>query len=209
MKRLAPFTASLVCIVVGAALVVLASDVARWQDALRSSDARYRNRPAAELWAPATVAPRGLTKAVLGLGGDVDYRFAVRALRLSRPETPGISDPAVVVERNEATARLTDIVKNGNDAERRSLAANLLGVLSYSDAIADYTNRSRLVAAAAGRFRQAIAIDPGNEDAKHNLELALSLARGISLSESGGGTNPSPGGQGSKGAGAGDPGSGY
>ena len=82
-------------------------------------------------------------------------------------------------------------------------------MLSFSDAIADFSNRAKLLEAAAGRFRQAIVLDPGNEEAKHNLELTFSRSRGLELSESGGGTNPSPGGKGARGAGAGEAGSGY
>jgi hypothetical protein len=113
------------------------------------------------------------------------------------------------VNRNDATAWLTDIVQGDSSDERRSAAANLLGVLSFSDAVADYSNRGRLLASSASRFRQAIALDPENDDAKHNLELTLSRSRGLELAESGGGTNPSPGGKGAKGAGAGEAGSGY
>ena len=54
-----------------------------------------------------------------------------------------------------------------------------------------------------------IALDPENDEAKYNLELALQRARGIQLTEGAGGQNPTPGGSGSSGAGAGDPGSGY
>ena len=122
---------------------------------------------------------------------------------------PGFSDPSYVVHRNEATAWLTDIVQKDDDAKRQSAAANLLGVLSFADAVADYTNRGRLLEGATGRFRQAINLDPANDEAKHNLEQSLSRARGLELSEAGGGNAPWPGGKGAKGAGAGDPGSGY
>lgn len=197
------------CVVVGVALLVLALDVARLRSSLREGDVRYRAAPAERLWKPAAVVPASAAERVLGVGDDVLYRQAVRGVRLSRPEMPGFSDPTFVVHRNEATALLTDIVQRDSDAERRSAAANLLGVLSFADAVADYTNRAKLLASSAGRFRQAIAFDPDNDEAKFNLELTLSRSRGLELSEAGGGTNPSPGGKGAKGAGAGDPGSGY
>jgi hypothetical protein len=153
--------------------------------------------------------PEGTARWLLGTNDDIRFRRALRGVRLSHPEQPGFSDPAYVVHRNEATAWLIDIVQGDGDDARRSAAANLLGVLSFADAIADYENRGRLLGGAAGRFRQAIAFDPGNEDAKYNLELTLSRSQGLELSESGGGTAPSPGGKGARGAGAGDPGSGY
>jgi hypothetical protein len=193
----------------GVVLLVLAADVTRWQDAFAADDVRYRDTPEGELWEPDRIEPVGMVRTMLGVEDDVAFRAALRAFRLSHPEGPSISDPNLVVMRNEATAKLTDLVEHAKDAHRQAVAANLLGVLSYSDAIYDYTNRGRLIASAISRYQQSIGFEPENDDAKYNLELALALSRGLGLTESGGGTNPSPGGKGSKGAGAGEPGSGY
>lgn len=197
------------CLVMAIAAFLLALDVAATSAALRDDDVRYRAEPEAKLWSPARVLPGGIADSLLGVEDDVLFRRALRATRLSHPETPGFSDPSYVVNRNDATAWLTDIVQGDDSDERRSAAANLLGVLSFSDAVADYSNRGRLLASSASRFRQAIALDPENDEAKHNLELTLSRSRGLELAESGGGANPSPGGKGAKGAGAGEAGSGY
>jgi hypothetical protein len=199
----------LACLVVGIGLLLLALDVARVRTVFAADDVRYRSAPEAELWAPSELVPARAARRLLGVEDDLVFRRAVRGVRLSHPEQPGFSDPEYVVNRNEATAWLTDIVQGEDEAARRSAAANLLGVLSFADAIADYENREKLLEAAAGRFRQAIAFDPGNDEAKYNLELALSRSQGLELTEAGGGTAPSPGGKGSRGAGAGDPGSGY
>jgi hypothetical protein len=201
--------AAFVCALVGCALLVLAVDASRWSDALASGDLRYRGGPEGELWQRDQLAPGDVMPTALGIRDDLAYRRAFQLFRLSHPERPGVSDPNLVVFRNEAISELTEIVQHSKDRLRRSAAANLLGVLSYSDAVADYTNRGRLIANAARRFQQAIAFDPTSADAKYNLELALALSKGIGLTESGGGANPSPGGKGSKGAGAGEPGSGY
>jgi len=201
--------AVLACLAVGTVLLLLALDVSRLESAFADDDVRYRAAPEETVWEPAEVVPAGLARGLLAVDDDVLFRRALRGVRLSHPETPGFSDPAYVVHRNEATAWLIDVVQRDDDHSRRSGAANLLGILSFADAIADYENRGRLLEGAAGRFRQAIAFDPGNEDAKFNLELTLSRSQGLELSESGGGTAPSPGGKGARGAGAGDPGSGY
>jgi hypothetical protein len=201
--------AVLACLAVGAALLVLALDVSRLESALADDDVGYRSSPEETIWEPEELVPVGIARRLLAADDDILFRKALRGVRLSHPETPGFSDPAYVVNRNEATAWLIDIVQRDDDDSRRSHAANLLGILSFADAIADYENRGRLLEGAAGRFRQAIAFDPGNEDAKFNLELTLSRSQGLELSESGGGTAPSPGGKGARGAGAGDPGSGY
>ena len=208
-RRYVPIAGVIACLLAGAALLALAVDTARSQDALANGDVRYRGTPEGDLWNTDSLLPAGVARLVLGTEDDLAYRHAVQAFRLSHPETPGISDPNLVVFRNEATAELTHVLQHAKDPGRRSAAANLLGVLSYSDAVYDYTNRGRFIANASRRFQQAIGFDPANADAKYNLELTLALAKGIGLTESGGGTNPSPGGKGSKGAGAGDPGSGY
>ena len=201
--------AAVVCVVVGVVLLLLALDVARARAAFREDDVRYRATPESTLWQPAEAVPGGVARRLLGVDDDLLIRRAIRGVRISHPETPGLTDPAYIASRNEATAWLTDVVQGEDTQVRRSRAANLLGTLSFADAISDYENRGKLLASAAARYRQAIALDPGNAEAKFNLETALSTARGLDLSESGGGTNPSPGGKGSRGAGAGDPGSGY
>lgn len=200
---------ALACLAVGTALLLLALDVSRLESAFADDDVRYGAAPEETVWEPTALVPAGLARGLLAVDDDVLFRRALRGVRLSHPETPGFSDPAYVVHRNEATAWLIDVVQRDDDHARRSAAANLLGVLSFADAIADYENRGRLLEGAAGRFRQAIAFDPLNEDAKFNLELTLSRSQGLELTESGGGTAPSPGGKGARGAGAGDPGSGY
>jgi hypothetical protein len=197
------------CLVVGTLLLLLALDVARLRSTLPADDVRYLGQPEQHLWAPDEVVPAGVARTLLGVDDDIRFREAVRGVRLSHPEMPGFSDPSYVVHRNEATAWLTDIVQKDDDPKRQAAAANLLGVLTFADAVADYTNRGRLLEGATGRFRQAINLDPTNDEAKHNLELTLSRSRGLELSEAGGGNAPSPGGKGAKGAGAGDPGSGY
>lgn len=197
------------CLAVSVGALLLALDTWRVRAALDGDDVRYRSAPEATLWAPTELVPGGAARLLLDVDDDILLRRAIRGVRLSHPETPGFSDPSYVVNRNEATAWLTDIVQGRYEHSRKSAAANLLGVLSFADAIADYDNRVKLLDSAAGRFRQAITFDPGNDDAKYNLELALSRSEGLELSEAGGGTDPSPGGKGARGAGAGDPGTGY
>jgi len=208
-RHLLTAAAAVACLAIGVGALLLALDVARLRAALADDDVRFRSTPEATLWAPGEVVPGGAARALLDVDDDVVLRRAVRGVRLSHPESPGFSDPSYVVNRNEATAWLIDIVQRDDDHSRRSAAANLLGVLSFADAIADYENRAKLLEAAGGRFRQAVSLDPANEDAKLNLELTLSRTREFELSEAGGGTDPSPGGRGARGAGAGDAGTGY
>ena len=208
-KRLLPILLVAACVAAGVAALGLAVDVASVRAALSDDDVRYRTAPAEELWAPRELAPGGAATRLLGVRDDLLFRRALRAVRLSHPELPGFSDPSYVLHRNDATAWLVDVVQRDASLERRSAAANLLGVLTFADAIADYQNRAKLLESAGGRFRQAVSLDSANAEAKANLELTLSRSREFELSEAGGGTDPSPGGRGSRGAGAGDAGTGY
>lgn len=209
MRRYATLAAIVGCLLAGGALVLLGVDLARWHAALRADDVTYRAAPERGLWAPRTFLPSRVSRSLLGVGDDVTYRDAVRAFRLARIDSPVFSDPATIVQRNEAAVRLNDVVQHDSNALRRSAAANLLGAIAYSDALSDFTNRAKLIVIASQRFGQAISLDPGNDDAKYNLELTLALGRAQGLQESGGGQNPAPGGKGAKGAGAGAPGSGF
>jgi hypothetical protein len=215
MKRvLLTGTAALVagavaCFVVAAVLVLVAVDVDRWRDAVPAGDVRYRVSPGAtDLWQPDTLVP-GAARMLLGVGDDVEFRRAVRALRLARLEDATVSDPKLALLRNEAQARLEAIAARSGDPVRRSRAAGLLGVLGLARLVTETQDRAALLRSTIASLEFAIELDPGNDEAKFNLELALQRGRGIQLTEAAGGGNPSPGGAGAKGAGAGEPGGGY
>ena len=140
---------------------------------------------------------------------DVDFRQAVRALRTADLDDAVISDPEVAIRRNEAQARLEAVVVRDattrDDREPRGCSA-----CSGSPASSYETQeREALLSATIANLTLAIALDPENDEAKYNLELAYQRGRGLELSEASAGSNAAPGGQGSKGAGAGQPGSGY
>lgn len=201
---------ALACFLAAAALLLLAADVARWRDAMPASDIRYRATPgAADLWRPRTRIPLDPARALLSVDDDVELRRAVRAVLLARLEDATVSDPELVLRRNEAQARLEAIATGTGDDVRRSRAAGLLGVLGLARLVSETQDRLALLQSTVANLELAIALDPGNDEAKFNLELALQRGRGIQLTEGAGGVNPSPGGAGARGAGAGDPGGGY
>jgi hypothetical protein len=201
---------ALACFAVAALLFLLAWDVASWRDALRAGDVRYQVAPDEEgLWEPSERAPLGLAKTVSGVEDDLEFRRAVRALRLARLEDGTVSDPELALLRNEALARLEAISTGSGDRVRRSRAAGLLGVLGIARLASETQDRVALLESTISSLQYALALDPDNADAKFNLELALQRGRGLQLTEGAGGANPAPGGAGAKGAGAGDAGSGY
>ena len=203
---------ALLCVGLALALGLLALDVTRGRDALPNGDVQYRITPERTgLWRASTFVPFDLAAGLIGTEDDVELRRAVRSVRLARLDDPtaSVSDPQLALLRNDAQARLDAIVAGGADARQKSRAAGLLGVLGLARLVSETQDRVALLSATVANLQLAIALDPSNDDAKHNLELALQRSRGIQLTEGAGGQNPSPGGSGSSGAGAGDPGSGY
>lgn len=210
LRRAALIAGSLLCVALAAFLGLFAADVARYRDALPAGDVRYRISPGDDgLWSTSEVIPFGATARLLDVQDDVDFRRAVRAMRLARLDDETVSDPRVALLRSEAQAQLEAIASGDKDLARRSRAANLLGALGLARFTSETQDRAALAQSIISNLRAAIELDPSNDDAKYNLELALQRSSGIELSEAAGGVNPAPGGRGTKGAGAGDPGSGY
>lgn len=210
IKLAATIAGSLLSFALAAALLLLAVDVTRWRAALSEGDVEYRVAPAkADLWSASTLVPLGAVRGLLGVEDDLEFRRAVRALRLGRLEDATVSDPDLAVLRSEAQARLTAIADGGGDRPRRSKAANLLGVLGLARLVSEPQNRAAILEGAIATLQRAIVLDPANAEAKHNLELALQRSSGARVAEGAGGQGASPGGSGAKGAGAGQPGSGY
>jgi hypothetical protein len=212
VERSALGAGAAICLVLALALGLLALDVARSRDALAQGDVEYRITPEETgLWRAPTVIPFDLAVALLGTEDDVEVRRAVRSVKLARLDDPSasVSDPELALLRNDAQARLDALVAGDVGAKQKSRAAGLLGVLGLARLVSETQDRVALLSSTVANLQLAIALDPSNDDAKYNLELALQRSRGIQLTEGAGGQNPSPGGSGSSGAGAGDPGSGY
>jgi len=204
--------AAVLCLVVAVGLALLARDVSASSAAISEGDVEYRVAPErTNLWRTSTLIPFHLATSLTGTEDDVELRRAVRAMRLARLDDPtaSLSDPRVALLRNDAEARLDAIVANSKDRKQRSRAAGLLGVLGLARLVSETQDRVALLSATVSNLQLAVALDPNNNEAKYNLELALQRSRGIQLTEGAGGQNPSPGGSGSTGAGAGDAGSGY
>lgn len=212
VERVLVGVAAVICLLLAIGLALLALDVSRSEAALTQGDVDYSVTPEeASLWRATKIVPRDLAARLLGTNDDVDLRRAVRSLRLARLDDPSvsISDPAIALSRNEAQARLDAFVASDASAADKSRAAGLLGVIGIWRLVYETQDRTAALATAVSNLQLAILLDPSNDDAKYNLELALQRARGLQLTEGAGGQNPSPGGSGSSGAGAGDPGTGY
>jgi hypothetical protein len=109
---------------------------------------------------------------VLGINDDVSYREAFRLFLLGRP-LENLTARQFESLRAQAQVALSDVESSGDDRARRSEAANMLGVLDLSLAVRDSTLATTFLADAIGNFRDAMALDDSNADARFNLEYAL------------------------------------
>jgi hypothetical protein len=208
VRRMAAILGAVACFVLAGGLVLTALDVERWQSALASGDVRYRAAPQEQdLWQPAQIVPFGAAEALLGVDDDVDFREALRTLRLAGVAQAESSDPRLALRRSEARGLVAAIAEGDADRWRRSRAMSLLGAISFASALSDSQDQDALQRDALARFRGAIELAPDNDEAKANLEIAL--RRDAEAGASGGGDDPTPGGQGARGAGAGEAGGGY
>ncbi|TMK32290.1 MAG: hypothetical protein E6G64_07035 [Actinobacteria bacterium] len=184
-----------VCVAAAVLLVLLALDARAWSTRLPADDLRYRRDPSASaLWKTHELSPFGLDRSVLGIRDDIAYRRALREFRIGRPLEPVFST-ATTTHRVQAQIALTDVMTAGGDAARASQAANLLGVLGFAMATQDVSQRATFLNNAITAFRQAIALDPANDDALFNLEYALDQLKGSGEQQAGGSDKRGTGGR--------------
>ena len=210
MRRIALRAGALVCLVVGVFLILLATDVLRWSNAVQASDVRYRaNASAAGLWQIDALVPGDPGRSLLGIDDDLALRKAVRALELSKLGSRANYQPELIVQRADAEARLQTLASGGGSHTQRSRAAELLGVLQLASPTSNPQQRSSFLLKAVANLQKAIQLDPSNDEAKYNLEVALRGTHGVQTVQGSPTPNVTTGRPGSRGAAAGGPGGGY
>ena len=210
MRRVALHAGGLVCLVVAVFLILLATDVLRWSNALQASDVHYRANPSATgLWQIDALVPGDPGRSLLGIDDDLALRRAVRSLELSKLGSRAQYDPQLIVQRADAEARLQTLASGGGDRTQRSRAAELLGVLQLASPTSNPQQRSAFLLKAVANLQKAIQLDPGNDEAKYNLEVALRGTHGVQTVQGSPTPNVTTGRPGSRGAAAGGPGGGY
>ena len=209
MKRALMLAGAAVCVVVAALLSLLALDVYHRDRSFQADDVLFRVGPLRDdRWQPTELVPFGAARALLGVDDDLAYRRALQLVRRAHPRNVSYEQSELVSLRAFAQLQLGAVVRQDDNAARRSAAANLLGVLALSLAAIDDQLRPTLLSNATAEFRRAVQFDPESDDAKYNLELVLDT---LAASGGGGGQRTSGGrtfNQG-RGAGSGREGSGY
>lgn len=182
MKHRVALIAGLACLLLAGFIAVLADDVRRWPDAMRAGDVELRLRPARrDPWLAPDRLPMHPAARLLSVDDDLEYRRALRFYILTRRRfrrIPGFATPI-----DGARRRLRFVVRNDTDPERRSAAANFLGVITNdTSSFID----ERYVVRALRYFRDAIRLDPTNTQAKFNLELLLERDQTLDQGATGG-----------------------
>jgi hypothetical protein len=178
MRRSVRLVGAGLCLVAAALLLLFAADVREWGKRMAADDLRVVANPLpANLWRPQEVAPFGLARSVLGINDDIAYRRAVKLFRLGRPRE-NLSGKLPAALRAQAQIALGEIAESDSDPRRRSQAANLLGILSFSLAVRDPSLTTTFLENAVANFREAMALDETNADARFNLEYALYQLKG-------------------------------
>lgn len=192
-------------VLAAAVLVALAADVLRWDRQIRDGDIAY-GAGAAASWEPDTLFPRGVSSSLLGVEDDVAYRHAVDRFWRSEPRNP-IRVFEDVTRRSAAERVLGQTFVDDGNRTRRSRLAVLRAALMLEEARNSPTQRQVFVRRAIEQLERAVILDPANDTAIYDLELALKLLRASGSGVAGGGDTRSP--LPSPGAGAATSGSGF
>lgn len=199
---------AIAAVALAAAIAFVAEDARRWPQLLEAGDTAFAASPAGrDAWPTPTRLPARIARNVLGVDDDLAYR---RALQLYARERAarflGGTEWVHLVARSETA--LANAERSG-DGVRRSAASNLLGIVYFDAARATSARSDDFVRSSVGAYQRAVRSDPGNADAKHNLELLLSLL--VSERNQGSGRRNSRGGGqlGGDNAGLQPPGTGY
>jgi hypothetical protein len=172
--------AAVVCAGITVVLGLLAADVVSVRSTVARDDLRFRALPThTHLWQPSTRLPGDPAGALVGTSSTLDYRRAIQFFWFSRIG----SNPEVRMDtptlRAAAQDKLLAEVASAPTPAQRSTASNLLGVLVVTTPAPsrDQDVIAQILKRAAAYFQQAIVLNPGNEDAKQNLELVLRIAQ--------------------------------
>jgi hypothetical protein len=172
--------AMLVLAGIATVLVLFALDARAWQTSVQRDDMRFRALlDHNDLWKPATILPGDPAGAVLQTSDTVAWRRALQSFWYTHIGANPQSQEDLPKLRARAQAQLLDLMTTAKTAPERSGAANLLGVLVITTPISagSQTAQIQVLKQSIQYFTQAVELDPGNTDAKQNLELVLRVTR--------------------------------
>lgn len=158
-----------------AALALLAVDVLRVPGEVAVDDVRFQAAPRVRrsLWDNLGFLPGRPGARLLGAGDDVLYRRTVALFAQVQPDKVQILTPELEALRGRAQLEVTLRAREDADPRRRAQQLNLLGILTLGRSSTDPQEAAQILGRGIGSFQSAIELDPGNADAKRNLEILL------------------------------------
>jgi hypothetical protein len=197
-----------VLLVLAVVAALLAADVRDWQSAVRTGDLRFSQNPGYAEWTASTLLPGDPARSLLGIGGQLAFRNAVKTFVTVSAEGQGFDNGYSESRDRAAVEAVLTTLAAGPSKQRDSEADNLLGILAYTDSKQTGPYAPSPVERSESDFRSAVTLDPGNEDAKFNLEWLMRqlVAKGSRTGQNGSAGNSK---KGHNGAGGGVPGKGY
>ncbi len=156
-----------------AALVLLANAIFTTKDDLEAAAAAVATGTVTAVDEEKGGTRTRVGDALLGTGDDRDFLRALALFEMTRQTDPPLE--VALANHAEAESILTRLAREGVDAERRSLAANMNGVLLFVDSTLDPRGVPRLQQLSLQSFQEAVRLDPENEEAKFNLEVLLRI----------------------------------
>jgi hypothetical protein len=196
---------ALVCLAGAAFFVLLALDARAWGTRIAADDLRFRHQTTGvHLWQRTDLAPFGAARSLLGIDDDLLYRRGLLAFRVGRPREP-LFVQGITTQRIRAQIALEKYYDQTHNARRKAQAANLIGILGFAAATQDAGQRITFLNDAVSSFEHSMQLNPGDEDAYYNLELALDQLKEAGEQQAGSGKRVG----GTGGAGLRDAGHGY
>ena len=172
-------------------MLVAAIDVLRTPGDLRADDTSFQTQPrrSGGLW-DVGYLPNDLSERLLDLGDDVEYREAARLyLRVEPGKVDYRGFPDLEKLRAKAQYDLTRMSQANGEPKRKSRLLNMYGVLTLDATSLNDEERQVLLQTAVSAFRNALTLDPENEEAIRNLETVLRVFGPVAIS----GTAPTGG----------------
>ncbi|MBA3432846.1 MAG: hypothetical protein H0U08_02005 [Actinobacteria bacterium] len=174
--RRAAWAAAVLAIPIALALAVVATDALRTPAELRADDARFESAPMRQrnLWKVGFL-PGLASERLLGLEDDVFHRQILGLyLRVEPGEVDYEGFPELESLRAKAQYEVTRLSREDPDPRRRSRLLTMYGVITLDTRARTDEEREDNIRRAVSAFRNAIELDPENDDAKTNLEGVLS-----------------------------------
>ena len=166
------------CLVVGVLLILLAHDVRSWATTQHQGALLATSHPSTPVSLTAsTLLPGVVSKSTIGAGRNRNWLDAIQKFAYAYEQTEnldalGPGGDAVLEQGEAALNKLTQ----DPDPARASQAYNMLAVLVFRQAYPGSGVNAGLIGNALIDLQNAVRLDPQNELAKENLELALRVA---------------------------------